>query len=212
MCGAVNRTGILSLRVFTYLPLPGSPPFCMWSQTLFYLTPVVVFGLTAAIAIWRFRIFRTGKPAIKIDLEMSSRPASPSWTVLSALALVQNTSQVMARCNSLQWEVRVLSPFDDEAVELKVAEYSSYMTTEGPSVEFPWNVQYRIVSENPGIALEPGEFNVVDMSLALPRWIDAVDVRCTLVLPKGRRGPPYVWTNRKPHDICKEVTNDNRAD
>ena len=94
----------------------------MWSQVFFHLTPATVFVLTAIVAIWRFRLFRTGKPAIRIDLEVSSRPASPSWAVLSAVALVENTSQVMARCNSLQWEVRVLSPFDDEAVELKVAE------------------------------------------------------------------------------------------
>ena len=119
----------------------------MWSQTLFHLTPLVVFGLTAAIAIWRFRIFRTGKPAIKIDLEMSSRPASPSWTVLKRFGIGTKHLAGYGKVQSLQWEVRVLSPFDDEAVELKVAEYSGYMTTEGPSVEFPWNVQYRIVSE-----------------------------------------------------------------
>ena len=42
------------------------------------------------------------------------------------------------------------------------------METDGPGVEFPWNVQYRIQNDDPGIALEPGESNVVDMSLAIP--------------------------------------------
>ena len=75
------------------------------------------------------------------------------------------------------------------------------MVAEGPPVNFPWNAQYRMRNDNPGIDLEPGESNVVDMNLAVPSWIGAVDVRCTLVLPKGRNGTLYVWTNLCPHEI-----------
>ena len=171
------------------------------AQIIFHLTPVIVFILTGLVAIWRFNVFRTAKPAIKIDLEVTSRASSASWNVISAVALVTNTSRVRASCNSLQWEVRVLAPFDDEDVESKVAEYEYYMVAEGPPVDFPWNVQYRIRNNNPGIDLEPGESNVVDMSLAIPNWVTTVDVRCTMVLPKGNRGPIYVWTSLCPHEI-----------
>ena len=175
------------------------------AQVIFYLSPLIVFVVTGFIAIWRFNIFRTAKPSIRIDLEVGSRANSDSYNVLSAVALVTNTSRVVAACTSLQWEVRVLAPFDDEDVEAKVAEYEGHMVTDGPPVEFPWNVQYRIRNDNPGIALEPGESNLVDMSLAVPEWIEAVDVRCTMVLPKGRRGPVYVWTNRRSHDMPRKV-------
>ena len=158
----------------------------------------------AGAAAWRFNIFRTAKPSIKIDLEVTS-------SVLSAVALVTNTSRVVAKCDSLQWEVRALAPFDDEDVESKVEEYEAYMETDGPGVEFPWNVQYRIQNDDPGIALEPGESNVVDMSLAIPDWIMAVDVRCTMVLIKGQGGPDYVWTNRSPHDISVRQANGEYA-
>ena len=171
------------------------------AQIIFHLTPVIVFILTGLVAIWRFNVFRTAKPAIKIDLEVTSHASSASWNVISAVALVTNTSRVRASCNSLQWEVRVLAPFDDEDVESKVAEYEYHMVAEGPPVDFPWNVQYRIRNNNPGIDLEPGESNVVDMSLAIPNWITTVDVRCTMVLPKGNRGPIYVWTSLCPHEI-----------
>ena len=177
------------------------------AQVIFYLTPAIAFILTGFLAIWKFNVFRTAKPSIKVDLEVTSRASSESSNVISAVALVTNTSRVIARCSSLQWEVRVLAPFDDEDVETKVAEYADHMTTNGPGVDFPWNVQYRIRNDNPSIALEPGESNVVDISLAIPDWITAVDVRCTMVLPKGRRGPDYVWTNRCPHDISGKVTN-----
>ena len=177
------------------------PWFGQTAQIIFYLTPAFVFILTGIVAAWRFNIFRTAKPSIKIDLEVTSRASSDSWNIVSAVALVTNTSRVRASCNSLQWEVRVLSPYDDEDVGNKVAEYEDYMIAEGPPVDFPWNVQYRIRNSNPGIDLEPGESNVVDMSLAIPDWITAVDVRCTMILPKGKRGPIYVWTSLRPYDI-----------
>ena len=119
------------------------------AQVIFYLTPVIVFILTGFLAIWRFNAFRTAKPSIKVDLEVTSRASSESWNVISAVALVTNTSRVIARCNSLQWEVRVLAPFDDEDVESKVAEYTGHMITNGPGVDFPWNVQYRIRKRQP---------------------------------------------------------------
>ena len=172
-----------------------------WTQVAFYLTPGTIFLLTAVVAIWRFNIFRTGKPAIQIDLEVSSRSTGGSWTVISAMASVTNSSKVLARCDSLQWEVRVLSPYSDDEVERKSEEYTPYMTTTGSTVEFPWNVQYLIKNDNPGIALEPGESNLVDMSIPIPTWIRAIDVRCTLVLPKSRDGAANIWTNRRPHDI-----------
>ena len=65
-------------------------------------------------------------------------------------------------------------------------------------MDFPWDVKYRIQNDNPGIDLEPGESNVVDMSLAIPDWITAVDVRYTMVLPKGKH---QLWTALCPHKI-----------
>lgn len=181
------------------------PWYLLWSQVGFYLTPAIIFMVTGGFAAWRYRVFRTAKPSIRIDLEVSSRDSSAGYNVLSALAVVTNTSRVMADCSTLQWEVRVLAPFSDEDVESKLENYLPHMERTGPPVEFPWNVQHRITNENPGIALEPGESNVVDMSLPLPEWIEAVDVRCTMVLPKGRRGPNYVWNDRKVHDMPRRT-------
>ena len=101
----------------------------------------------------------------------------------------------------------MLAPFNDEDVEGKIEEYEALMVTNGPAVDFPWNVQYHIQSDDPGIALEPGESNVVDMSLAIPEWITALDVRCTMVLIKEQGSPDYVWTSRSPHDISVRTSN-----
>ena len=182
------------------------------AQIVFYLTPLIVFIVTGLVAAWRFNIFRTSKPSIRIDLDITSRASSDSWTAISAVALVTNTSRVMAGCNSLQWEVRVLAPYNDEDVEHKMEEYVRHQVTDGPRVEFPWSVEHLIRNYNPGIALEPGESNVVDMSVAIPNWIRAVEVRCTLILLKGNSGPVYVWTSLRPHDIPQEAENGKEAE
>ena len=177
------------------------PWYVQTAQIVFYLTPVIVFLLTGGVAIWRFNIFRTAKPAIRIDLEVTSRVSSDSWNTISAVAMVTNTSRVRASCESLQWEVRVLAPYSDEEIENKAAEYAGQMVSEGPPANFPWNAHYRMRIDNPGIDLEPGESNVVDINLPVPSWIRAVDVRCTLVLPIEEHGRLHVWTSLCPHEI-----------
>ena len=181
------------------------PWYTQTAQIIFYLTPAVVFILTGAVAGWRFNIFRTAKPSIKIDLDVTSRPSSDSWNVISAVASVSNTSRVIAKSDYLEWEVRVLAPFNDDDIDSKWADYESHMIDDWPGVDFPWNVQYRIRKDDPGINLEPGETNVIDMSLAIPAWITAIDVRCTLGLPRKSGSPIEVWTSRCPHDITQQV-------
>ena len=46
-----------------------------------------------------------------------------------------------------------------------------------------------IQNDDPGIALKPGESNVVNVTLPIPEWMTAVDVRCTLVSTKMQGGP-----------------------
>ena len=48
------------------------------AQVVFYLTPAIVFILTGFLAVWRFNAFRTAKPSIKVDLEVTSRASSES--------------------------------------------------------------------------------------------------------------------------------------
>ena len=168
------------------------------AQITFFITPIGVFIATGIFALLRFNLYRSAKPSIKIDLEVTSWSSSDSWNVLNAVGVVTNTSRVRASCRSAKWAVRVLAPYDDEDVASKVEEYQGYMIGEGPPVDFPWDVKYRIQNDNPGIDLEPGESNVVDMSLAIPDWITAVDVRYTMVLPEGKH---QLWTALCPHKI-----------
>ena len=74
-----------------YLPKGGVHS---WAQTIFYVISAIFLMVSAAAAVWRFKIFRMGEPAIRIDLEVRSYTSSPSYNALSAVALVKNSSRV----------------------------------------------------------------------------------------------------------------------
>lgn len=81
------------------------------------------------------------------------------------------------------------------------------MKVDGAPIEFPWNVNYTISQVNTKIALEPGEANTISMSLAIPDWIEAVDVLIELDSPHRVGRSPLCWTARRQHDIKPEVRN-----
>ena len=174
----------------------------MWAETAFYVISSVVLVGTAIAASLRFRIFRMGEAAIKIELGVSSRRSSPAYNAISAVATVTNTSRVVTRVTKVEWEVRVLSPYADAAVEDKIKEYEAFYCVSGDPVEFPWNVNYALYQDNARIYLEPRESNTVSMALAIPDWIKAVDVRLSpLAPPNGKNRLDDAWVARRTHDL-----------
>lgn len=175
------------------------------AQTAFYLTPLIIALATLGLAWWRFKIFRIREPAITTDLRVSSRRCSPSYNALSAVVVLTNTSRVAVRITGLTWSVQVLAPYSDEDVESKISEYAPHLKIDGAPIDFPWNVNYAISQANARIALEPGESNTISMSLAIPNWIEAVDVLIELDSPPVKKSPPLCWAARRQHDIKEEV-------
>ena len=176
-------------------------------QIVFYLSPLIIAGATLFLAWWRFKVFRVREPAIKMELTVTSRQASPSYHALSAVAVLTNTSRVAVGITGLTWRVQVLAPYSDEVVAGKIDEYRTHMEVNGAPIEFPWNVNYTIAQANTRIALEPGEANTISMSLAIPDWIEAVDVLIELDNPSMRNSPPFGWAARCQHDLKTEVRN-----
>ena len=174
-------------------------------QIAFYLSPLLIAAVTLFLAWWRFKIFRVREPAITADLQVSSRRSSPSYNALSAVVVLTNTSRVAVRISEVTWQVQVLAPYSDADVERKTEEYVPYMESSGSPIDYPWNVNYKISRTNSRIALEPGESNTVSMSLAMPDWIEAIDVLIELDSPHSSEGSPLCWAARCQHDIQREV-------
>ena len=64
------------------------------AQIIFYLSPLLIALATLFLAWWRFKVFRVREPAIKTDLQVSSRRCSPRYNALSAAVVLTNTSRV----------------------------------------------------------------------------------------------------------------------
>lgn len=182
--------------------------FTLAAQIAFHLTPLIIALATLGLAGWRFKVFRVREPAIATDLQVTSRRSSPSYNALSAVVVLTNTSRVAVRITRLRWLVRVLGPYNDAAIESKISEYAPYLEfdglpidADGVPIEFPWNVNYTLSQVNARISLEPGESNTISMSLAMPRWIEAVDVLIELDSPAVKDSPPLCWAARRQHDI-----------
>ena len=111
--------GVVDLQWLQWLLDIIAPKNASWTLTVFHLTPVIVFAVTAFVAMWRFTIFRMREPAINIELDVTSRPSSPSYNGITAVAILTNPSRVVAKCTTLIWQVRVLAPYTDEDVESK---------------------------------------------------------------------------------------------
>lgn len=175
------------------------------AQIAFYLSPLLIAGATLFLAWWRFKIFRVREPAIKAELEVSSRRCSPSYNAVNAIATLTNTSRVSVQISRLQWWVVVLSPYEDSEVESKQSFYES-LTTSDPSVEFPWNVHYNPLWEGIEIVLEPGESTAIGISRAIPDWVRAVEVVIEVDSPSGQEGERWRWIARCPHDVDQEAS------
>ena len=173
----------------------------IWTQTIFHLTPLLVFLLTAGVAIWRFKLYRMGKAALKIDIDVTSRRSSGSYNAVSAVAVLTNTGRVVARCSKLVWRVRVLAPYSDGEVGRRIQAYEKHHSVETRAVEFPWSVNYTLTRSDSRIFLEPGEVNTVSMSLAIPDWIEAIDVQFYLQEAGSSEDEDAAWEARRSHDI-----------
>ena len=172
-----------------------------WTLGVFHLTPATVFLITAFVALWRFRVFRMGEPAMRIELDVTSQECSPSYNGVTTVAMLTNTSRVVAKCTTVIWQVRVLAPYRDEQVHRKIKEFWEYYERENRPVEFPWNVNYHIERTNSQIALEPGEVNTITLSLAIPDWIEAIDVQLFLQAPGNAKGSQIGWIGRCTHKV-----------
>ena len=61
-------------------------------------------------------------------------------------------------------------------------------------------MNYQLTQTNARINLEPGESNAVSISLAIPDWITAVDVKLVLHAPR-RKDSQDAWVSRRTHNL-----------
>lgn len=174
----------------------------LWLQIAFYSVTAVSVLIAGAVGIFKYRLFRFGRPFVAVSLDASSRPCSESHIQVGVTAQLYNGSRVLAKADVLEWECRVLAPYNVDEIEAKIAEYfcdqeGVYFKLEKGSSEFPWHVWQRIKKTELGIEIEPNETAHETATFILPWNCSAVQIR--LFIPAVTSGASG-WTATVYHD------------
>ena len=174
----------------------------LWTQIIFYSVTAVSIIAAGIVATIKYRLFRSGRPFVTVNLAASSRPCSPGHTQIGVTAQLHNGSKVLAKANQLEWECLGLATYSDEQIDAKIGEYfgsqSSGIGHATGNREFPWNVQQRITKTDLIIAIEPNETSQDSVTFVVPNYCTAVQIR--LFIP-DRPGSILGWTAVIYHDI-----------
>ena len=157
----------------------------------------------AAIAAWRLNIFRYFQPSATIELEVHSCQAAPSWTAISIIARITNTSRVKITIPETHWAIRGLAPYTDEWITEHANSVLSSSSVETPIFVFPWEVIHHIAETEKSDYIEPGETHTEAVSFPISSTYRDIDVLAAFrrtTWPKGKLSD-HVWSAHCVHRI-----------
>ena len=186
-----------------------SPTFAQqaatWAQFSFYSATIISIAVAATLGIFKYKLFRTGRPFITITLTATSRPCSDQHVQVGVTAQLHNGSRVLAKAQTIEWECRAIGMYSDNTISEKRDEYfggqDAFIREEDEHTEFPWNVQQRIIRNQLGITIEPGEYSHENVSFVVPWYCTAVQIRLFIPVHPGSDSG---WTAVAYHDTQQD--------
>ena len=160
----------------------------LWAQIGFYVITAASIIAAATLGVVKYRLFRSGRPFITVNLEASSRPCSATQMQVGVTAQLYNGSKVLAKADVLEWVCLGLATYDDAEMDEKITGYFTSggdTRSETGSSEFPWNLQQRIIKNDLDIQIEPNETSQDHVTFVVPRYCTAVQIR--LFIQTARR-------------------------
>ena len=72
----------------------------LWTQIIFYATTTLIAVAAGVLGGIKYRLFRSGKPSVSINLKASSRPCSVDQIQIGVTAKFHNGSKVLAKARA----------------------------------------------------------------------------------------------------------------
>jgi len=130
------------------------------------------FLVTLYVADRNYRRGREHIPNLTMDLEVARVPASLSYDAVMVVLNAKNTGTGLCRVDQVIWQLKVVSPYDDETVQEMESEFYRAPSNE-QDIEFPWGpMKEETVTE--GIAIEPNETEQMTHDFIIPAEIRAI--------------------------------------
>ncbi len=130
------------------------------------------FLVTLYVADRNYRRSREHIPGLTMDLQVKRVPASQSYDAVIVTLNAKNTGTGLCRVDRVVWQLKVVSPYDDETVQEMEHEFGA--TSAGrQDIEFPWRLmKEETVAE--GIVIEPNETEQMTYDFIIPAEITAI--------------------------------------
>ena len=162
------------------------------------------FLVTLFVAERNYRRSREHIPNLSMTLLLERIPVSKTYDAVIVTLNATNTGSGLCRVREIDWDLKVLSPYDDEAIEAMRTEFEEGVPNpagaghaDGEAIEFPWHV-IRQVTTTFDLSIEPKETEQTTQDFIIPEEITAVVASAWVAnasVPKQTEG----WYRRKAH-------------
>ena len=132
------------------------------------------FLVTLYVADRNYRRGREHIPGLTMDLQVRRVAASQSYDAVMVALNAKNTGTGLCRVGKVVWQLRVVSPYDDETVQEMERGFDHAPKSE-QDVEFPWR-QLREGTVTEGIVIEPNETEQMTHDFIIPAEVTAIVV------------------------------------
>ena len=213
-CGVLILTFVVGSTQNVYRWTETSPPSIIASIDVWKLGMVTgtagtatAFLITLYVAERNYRRSREHIPNLSMDLRVGRVLVSEKYDLVMVTLRATNTGTGLCRVGHVDWAVKALSPYDDEAVEEMSKEYKPKTdalaveggTTDPQAIEFPWHEIEQETSSFP-ISIEPNETEELTQDFIIPAEITAIVASAwvdNVSDPKMTEG----WYRRTAHSL-----------
>ena len=181
---------------------------------LLVVTTVIVAG--AYVGYRKFFLFRENKAQLTVSLTVSSRYINDDNAHIGAIAKAENTGKVNVDVDKIDWELAVISPYDNTTLREMQDEYNKFIKEEQErndenvlveDVEFPWHIIQSYSIERWGMNVEPGETEELTFDFIVPVEIRSVVVSLFIENQETEQDEESTgWHRRKFHDIIESAS------
>ena len=188
-------------------PPPGVALIDVWKLGMVTGTAgtATAFLVTLFVAERNYRRSRLHLPNLSMTLIVRRVPVSKAYDAVILTLNATNTGTGLCRVKQIYWELKVLSPYDDQDVGAMLEEVTEKGTEGeaedhlilGPDIEFPWHGRGRITMATNN-EIEPNETDQFTYDFIIPEEITAVAASAWVPNaddPTQTKG----WYRRTPH-------------
>ena len=170
-------TLIIGLTQNVYVWMDIAPPMGIASIDAAKLGMVIgTAGTAAAVLVSLYVTGREYRVAnLTMELTVERVPASEKYDAVIVTLNAKNTGTGLCDVDRVHWAIKVLSPYDDESIELMEQEFDT-----GPDIasgiEFPWRDAKPEATVSPNISIEPNETEQMTHDFIISAEITAIIV------------------------------------